>query len=139
MAHIVFLDPRFTFNAVDLADHITEEGLTLSTDAVPDVAGGDTVETFMAGLRKTGCKLSGYHDHAVGEVDATIYPIWAARSAVAIAIGADKTSAISTSNPEYQFSAFVMDYNPLAGRIGEAHKFELTLALTTDVTRDVTP
>lgn len=139
MAHIVFLDPRFYIDGADLADHVTEESLTLSTDAVSDVAGGDTIETFMAGIRKAGCKISGYHDHAVGEIDATIFPLWSGRTAAAFRIGADKTSAISTSNPEYQFSAIVMDYNPLAGRIGEAHKFELTLALTTDVTRDVTP
>jgi hypothetical protein len=139
MAHLVFVDPRFTFNGTDLSDHITEEGLTVSTTAVEDVAGGDTVETFMAGLRKFGCTISGYHDHAVGEVDATIFPTWLARSAVAITIGADKTNARSTSNPEYDFSAFVMDYNPLAGRIGEAHKFSLTLSPTTDLTRNVTP
>jgi hypothetical protein len=139
MAHAVFLDPRFVFNSVDLSDHVTDEGLSVSTTPVSDVAGGDTFEAFMAGLRKFGGTVSGYQDYAAGEVDATIFAAWLARSAVAVTMGPDKTSAISTSNPEYQFSAFVAEYQPIQGRIGEASKFSLTLSPTTDLTRDVTP
>lgn len=139
MAHLVLVDPRFTFNTVDLSDHVRELTLTVSTDQVEDVAGGDTVTTFLAGLRKFGGSISGFQDYAAGEVDATIMTAWAARSAVAITLGPDKTNAISTSNPEYQFSAFVAEYNPLGARMGEACPFSLTVAPTTDLTRDVTP
>mgnify|MGYP001601221371 CR=1 FL=1 len=139
MAHAVFMDPRFTFNAVDLSDHITDEGLGVSTTPVEDVAGGDTFVAYMAGLRKFGGTISGYQDYAASEVDATIFAAWLARSAVAITMGPDKTAAISTGNPEYQFTAFVAEYQPMQGRIGEASKFSLTLSPTTDLTRAVTP
>ena len=139
MAHTVLIDPRFTFNGVDLADHVTELSLAVNTDKVEDVAGGDTMVAFLAALRRFGGRVSGLQDHAAGEVDATIFAAWAARSAVAITMGPDKTAAISTSNPEYQYSGFVEEYSPLDGRIGETMKFALTIAPTTDLTRDVTP
>jgi len=139
MAHSVLIDPRFTFNAVDLADHVQMLDLNVHTDQIEDVAGGDTFAAFMAGIRRFGATIEGMADHAVGEVDATIFAAWAARSAVAIALGADRTAAISTSNPEYQFTAFVAEYTPLQHRMNEAAKFRLTVAPTTDLVRDVTP
>jgi hypothetical protein len=139
MPHLVLVDPRFTFDGHDLADHVRELTLTVSTDQVEDVAGGDTVTTFMAGLRKFGGTISGLQDYAANEVDSYVMTAWLARSAVAITIGADKTNARSTSNPEYDFTAFVAEYNPLAARMGEACPFSLTVAPTTDLTRNVTP
>lgn len=138
MAHTVLYDPRFTFNTVDLSDHVSEMELEVSTDQLEDIAGGDTVVTFLAGLRRFGGTISGMGDYAAGEVDATIMTAWSARSAVAVTLGPDKTSAISTSNPEYQFSGFVAEYRPSL-RMNTENRWTLRIAPTTDLTRDVTP
>ena len=69
MAHIVLMDPRFTFNAIDLSDHVTSLELTVGTNQVEDIAGGDTVETFLAALRKFGGTVEGYQDHAASECE----------------------------------------------------------------------
>lgn len=141
MAHSVLVDPLFVFNSVDLSDHVKSANLALSTAALDNTSGSATaVELFLAGLRSAKFSMRLFQDYASGEVDATLYAAWAARTAYAVRLSADKTSAISTSNPEYQFSAFITEYTgPINGGIGEVNFCDVTFALTTDITRDVTP
>jgi hypothetical protein len=92
------------------------------------------------GVPDASMTIGFYQDFAAGSVDATVQPIAAAGTAVAIAVKV-AAGAISATNPEYQMTGRAFTYNPVNGSMGEMSSTEVTFknASTTGLVRDITP
>ena len=143
MAHSVLIDPLLIINNgadFDCSDHVKQLNLAHSTAALDNTAGSATpIEVFLAGLRNSRFSARLFQDFADNEVDEILFNAWQNRTTLALRLRADKTSAISASNPEYQFSCFITAYSGINASIGEVVMCDLEVAMTTDVTRDITP
>ncbi len=140
MAKYVLLDPVITINGVDLTDHASSATIEGTADEVDLTAFQSDYREFAQGLKDATITVSFFQDFAAAEVDATLQPLFAAGSTFAVAIKADN-AAISATNPEYQMTARMFSYSPIAGAVGEASTTDVTFrnASQTGLVRDVTP
>lgn len=137
MAVFVFTDGYATVNAVDLSDHIKQIRLSYTAELQDDTAMADTARSRIAGLLDVSCEIDFEQDFASGKVDATLFPLIGA-AAFAVAVRAD-SGAIAATNPEFQFSAVLESYQPVAGPVGALAMTTAVLRGTTAITRDTTP
>lgn len=139
MAKYVLTDAYVSLNSVDLSDHVKSVTITGEADEIDTTAMGTTgTREFLAGLKTWSAQVEFQQDHAAGEVDATLFPLWANGTVFACAFR-PTSGAISTSNPEFQGNAILTSYNPIAGSVGEYSQVTVPLRGTGALTRDTTP
>lgn len=139
MAEQVFTNPHLTINSVDLSDHVRELRFRYSGELRDVTAGGAVNRVMLAGLTDWEVTVEFNQDYAASKVDATLFSLVGA-AAFAIAFRPVDT-AIAATNPEYQVTAVVADYDPLSGRIGDELTASLTLrpGANSAPVRDTTP
>ncbi len=136
MAVFVLTGEYLTINAVDYTDHL--KGATLSID----VASQDTTDMASAGwteaiggLKSATLAASFMDDVADNDIDEELFALIG--TVVAFALR-PTSSAISTSNPEYQGSVLVTGHS-IGGSIGELAMKSISFPVSGAITRDVTP
>lgn len=128
-------------NAVNLSDHCTQApGVEQSLEEQDVTVFGNTIRTMQATLDASPEMAFVFiQDFASGKVHATIQPLFTGRTEFAVALR-PTNGAISTTNPEFQFTARVTKYNLIdASQPGGVHKASVTLRRTSAVTVDTTP
>jgi hypothetical protein len=140
MAKFVLKTPVVTINAVDLSDHISEVTIETTRDEVDVTAFGAANKETLAGLGDATITMQAFQDFAAGEIDATLWPLSTSDTPFTVAVK-PTNAAISATNPEYQMSALLFSYSPIAGGVGEASTTEITFRNASQVglVRDVTP
>ena len=141
MARLVLTNVEVTVAGVSLADHIASVTLSSTYDVLDTTAfaGGNVpaaARSRTAGLVDNSVTLEFHQDFAVGEVEATIYPLLGTVAAVNVQ---PVNAAISADNPEYQFNALISEWTPLNGAVGELATASVTWPITGAITKDVTP
>lgn len=120
MAVFVIDDAFFSWNAVDLSDHVTSVRINYSADEVETTAMGDTTHEFIGGLKSWDGEIVFNNDEAASSVMATLFPdVGVQRTAI---IRPDKSTAVSATNPNYTGTALLVSIPPLEGGIGELSK-----------------
>ena len=142
MARIVLTDVEIVIATVDLSDHIASVTLGSTYDVVETTAfaGGDVpaaAKSRQAGLVDNSVTLEFHQDFAASSVEASIYPLLG--TVAAVAVKPNKGTAVSASNPEYQFNALISEWTPLNGAVGELATASVTWPITGAITKDVTP
>jgi hypothetical protein len=142
MARIVLTDVEIVIATVDLSDHIASVTLGSTYDVVETTAfaGGDVpaaAKSRQAGLVDNSVTLEFHQDFAASSVEASIYPLLG--TVVAVTVLPNKGSALSATNPQYQFNALVSEWTPLNGAVGELATASVTWPITGAITKDVTP
>jgi hypothetical protein len=136
MASFALTDVELTVNSVDLSAYLTNATLHVEAEALEDTAMGDLWRSRIAGLKDFNLELEFNQDFAASAVDATL---WAAfGTVVAIAIR-PTSSAIATTNPEFQGNVLINDYPPIGGKVGELAKASVKWPGSGTLTRDTTP
>lgn len=140
MAKTILDNSIVTINGVNLSTyaHTAEWGLTRPSF---DVSGmGAPYVEYILGKPDAQASITLWQDYAVGTVDATLFPLASTDTPFAISWRIEN-AAISTSNPEYQMTVLLPEYQPIAG--GVSAPVEVTAsflnASTTGLVRDVTP
>jgi hypothetical protein len=146
MARIVLTNVEVTIAGVDLSNHIASVTLGSTYDVVETTAfaGGNVptaAKTRQAGLVDNSVTLEFHQDFAsagVGEtpVEQTIYPLLGTLANVTVK-PLDGT-AVSATNPEYQFNALVSEWTPLNGAVGELATASVTWPISGVIVKDVT-
>lgn len=147
MARIVLTDVEVTFQAAgapsptDISDHVAQVTIQSTYDVLETTAfaGGNVpaaAKTRTAGLVDNSVTLEFHQDFAASSVEATIYPALGTVAAITVR---PTTSAISATNPEYQFNAVVSDWTPLNGAVGELATASVTWPITGAIVKDDTP
>ena len=133
MAKIVLTDAKVTINSVILSDHINNITIDTKYDIVETTGFSSTaVKTRVAGLADNTVTLDFMQDYASANVEATIYPLIGSTTTVVIQ---PASTAVSTTNPTYTFTALVSEWQPLKGQIGSLATASVTWPITGAITK----
>lgn len=137
MAEFVNDNAYLVFNAVDLSNKVRSAQLNGTGEQLDKTAMGQTARTYLVGLLDSSLSVEFNDDLAAGSVDATIFAAYAARTNVTGAYRA-VNAAISTTNPEYQFTIVPNAWN-IGASVGQLALKNLTFPISGSLTRDTTP
>jgi hypothetical protein len=133
MAKIVLTDAKVTINSVILSDHINNITIDTKYDIVETTGFSSTAaKTRVAGLADNTVTLDFMQDYAASNVEATIYPLIGSTTTVVIQ---PASTAVSTTNPTYTFTALVSEWQPLKGQIGSLATASVTWPITGAITK----
>ena len=141
MAEFVSTNQYLLVNSVDLSSVLLGTDMAEVIESQDITAMGASARIALPGLIGHSFRAEFNQNYAAsgaGSVDATISALVSGRTTFAVAWRPVNTT-IATTNPEYQFSAFVSSYTRASGRVGEAAKASVEFTFTTALTRDVTP
>lgn len=134
MAKLVLTDAKVTINSVNLSDHISSVTIDVKDDIVETTAFGSTAKTRVAGLVDNSVSLEFMQDFAASNVEATIYPLVGTATTIVVQ---PTSSAVSSTNPTYTFSAVVTEWQPLKGGIGALATASVTWPISGAITKAV--
>ena len=129
MAKFILKNAFFSFNAVDLSDHVRAIDTPLNTNTQDQTVMSDNTEHMLAGLKSGDWSLTFAQDFAASKVDATFFADWSAGTERAVIVRAD-AGAVSATNPRFMASMIVSDYTPIGGSVGDLAEAPITLAIT---------
>jgi len=130
-------DYKVTVGTTVLSDSIASVTLDITSDEIETTAFGTAgYRTRIGGLKDASVSLDFHQDFGAGSVDALLFPLMGSTVAVKIA---PTSGTISATNPEYQFTALVTQYQPFAGAVGDLATLSVTWPVSGEITRDVTP
>jgi hypothetical protein len=139
MSDFVLKNAFVDINGTDFSNHTEEVHVTSEAEAVEDTAMGDGSRSYLQGFKASQISLVLQSDFDAGSVDAILWPIYDNGTAVPVRVRAT-TAAISATNPEWQLTGQIFNYNPLDGRVGELAKTPITFRSNgTALVRDTTP
>jgi hypothetical protein len=127
MAKHVLRNAGFKIGTTDLSDHTSSLALEDSADEVEITAFGVGYREFLQGLKTAQITATMFNDYAAASVDAVIAPLYQKAESFTIKALADKTSAVSATNPLFEMTGQMYSYSPISGAVGEANTTDLTI------------
>lgn len=126
MAIFVFTNAQVLVNGVDLSDHCSKVTCIDDRNEVDVTAFGSSYEQTTKGLGKAQIDLEFFQDFAAGKTHATLSPLEASTTPVAVEVR-PVVGARSATNPAFLLSSALMfTYNGLDGNVGDAAKITAT-------------
>ena len=116
MAHFVYTNAYLSLGGTDVSGHLRSIQANHSQDTPDDPIMGDEFMSRLAGVRDYGVTPVFSDDYDAGDLDEDIEALWGTTFAVA---WRPDNGAISTSNPEYQFTG-VLSSDQAGGAFGDA-------------------
>lgn len=135
MAIFSATDNRIETNSVVLSTYVTKVALNLSADELDSTAMGSTWRTRIGGLKDGQVQVQFNQDFGLAGPDVTLFSLLG--TVVTFKVR-PTTGTITTTNPEFQFSVLVSQYNPIDNNVGEKGNFSVTWPTTSTVTRATT-
>jgi hypothetical protein len=133
MAVLAFTDGFFSFNGVDLSDHVKQVQLDLAAVELDATSITDDYDVTVIGRRGGSIKVDFMDDFASAKVDVTVGAAFAAGALVPFTIRPLST-AVSATNPEYKGS-LIPSTNAVGGAQGELLMKSLTFKTSGTVSR----
>jgi hypothetical protein len=125
-------DYKVTIGTTVLSSSIASVTLDITSDEVETTAFGSTYRTRIGGLKDASVSFDFHQDFGAGAVDAILFPLMGLTVAVTIS---PLSTAISATNPQYEFTALCTQYQPFAGSIGDLATLSVTWPVSGEVTR----
>lgn len=135
MAIFAALDVVVTINSVDYSDWCTQAEVPISVADLPTTAFGDTWDERIGGLKSGTATFTFHQDFVDNGLDESIFALLGTVVPCTIK---PTSAAISTANPEYQFSVLINDWKPIAASVGDLATVSVTWPISGAVVRDVT-
>lgn len=137
---MIFTNGYFSWNVVALSGHVREVRLTSRKTTVPDHdVMGSTGERFVVVLQGYDLEVMFRQDYGAAAVEQTLAADHLAGTARAWAARPD-AGAISATNPEYQGTGFITEYEPIHGAFGEVLGTRMRVVPSVaGLTRDIVP
>lgn len=114
----VLTDAYISINGVVLSDRSNQVTVTDNRAALDSTAFGATNKSVSKGLGDASISMVLFQDFAAGKTHATLQPLLASDTAVAIEVR-PTSSARSATNPAALMQGKLMNYNFLQGQVGE--------------------
>lgn len=135
MAKTILKDCSVVVNSVDVSAYVDSVEITSSIDDVDVTAMGATAREHLPGLRddEIVCNFL----QSFPELDGTLWPLMEGATEFTVVIK-PTTSAVSSSNPSFTASCFLLEYSPLAGSVGERSETSVTFTCNGAITRAIT-
>jgi hypothetical protein len=125
-------DYKITVGTTVISDDVASVTLDITADEVETTAFGSTYRSRIGGLKDASVSIDFHQDFGAGAVDALLFPLLGSTVAVKIA---PTSSTVTATNPEYQFTALVTQYQPFAGAVGDLATLSVTWPVSGEVTR----
>jgi hypothetical protein len=125
-------DYKITVGTANLSTSVNSVTLDITADEVETTAFGSSYRTRIGGLKDASVSLDFMQDFGAGSVDALLFPLLG--STVAVKIQPTST-AISATNPSYEFNALVTQYTPYSGAVGDLATLSVSWPVDGAVTR----
>lgn len=120
------IDYDIVIASVDLSDHISQVDMPLDADKlVADVFGNDGWHDNRAGMFGAALTIAFFQDYDAAEVDATLWPLFIARTPVAVTVK-PTTGGLSATNPGFSGNFVPLQYVPIAAKVGDLAAMTLT-------------
>lgn len=138
---MIFQNGLFIWNAVPLSIYVRRIDLTSRITTVPDHdTMGTTSEAFRKVLETYDLEIIMKQDYSASAPDVTLFADHKAGTPRAWQVRADSVAAISTTNPEYQGTGIITEYEAVKGAFGEILGTRIRIMPQgLGLTRDVTP
>lgn len=127
MGKLVLKAATIVINAVDFTDHADSVTIETQFDEVESTAfDNSNFKEYQQGLGDATVTIGLQQDFAVGEVDATCWPLAINGTSFTVTVK-PTAAAVSTSNPLYTMTGRLFNYSPLDGSIGDLSKTEVAI------------
>ncbi len=125
-------NPGLKIATVDLSSYVTGITLNLVADELEVTAAGDNSHKFVAGLEANTLSIDFLNDWAASQVMATLRSAY--KTTVAVSMITVKGTAVSATNPSYQFSILVNNLTPVgSGDLADVARSSITFTVNTAV------
>ena len=128
-----------TLNSVDLSDHVTSATINRAFDELEVTAMGDSAHKFAKGLEASTITIDFLNDAIAsgsGSVRATLQAAWGTTVALTLK---QTSSAISSTNPEYQTTVLVNNTTDINGAVADMSTQSITFTCQSVIVVDTTP
>ena len=120
-------------NSVDLSDHVTAVTINRAFDELEVTAMGDTAHKFVAGLQSGTFTIDFINDWAASQVNETLSAAFG--KTLSVSVITVKGTAVSATNPTYQFSVLVNNLTPIGqGGVAEVATSSITFTVNSAIT-----
>ncbi len=136
MAKFVVNDPVIVFAGSTVSSSCASVTLNIEANEVETTNfGSGGWKTSIAGTKSASVDFEFHQDFAAGSIDSLFWNNLGGTVAVKVRPGG--TAAIGSTNPEYQFTAVVLQYSPIDSAVGDLATVSVSLPVTGEVTRAV--
>ena len=135
MARLVLTNALVTFASTDLSSNIASITLNTSFDIIDTSSFGDTAKKRVAGLADNSVSFEFHQDFATGSVEATIFPLLGTTVACEVR---PVNAAVSASNPRYNFSVLISEWQSLSAAVGSLTTASVTWPISGPITKTPT-
>jgi hypothetical protein len=138
MAKFYAQDYKITIGTTVLSDSIASVTLDISADEIETTAFGTPggYRTRIGGLKDASVSFDFHQDFGAGSVDALLFPLMGSTVAVKIA---PTSGTVTSTNPEYRFTALCTAYQPFAGSVGDLSTLSIQWPVTGEIVRGTAP
>lgn len=123
MGKFVLKDAYVEVDGTDLSNMASSVTVGQPADEVEATGFGSDYREFLQGLKDGTITVAFFQDFAPGSVHDTLNPVYQSGATFPLVIR-PTSAAVGTTNPEFQMTARLFDYTPLAGGVGEAATFD---------------
>ena len=121
-----------TVPSIDISAYVSAVTLTQTVDELEITSMGDTAHKFAAGLQAATLTIDFFNDWAASQVMTTLNAAFA--TTLAVSMITVKGTAVSATNPSYQFSIFVNNLTPVgSGGVSDEASSSLSFTVNTSV------
>ena len=122
-----------TTPSIDISSYVTNAVINQIVDELEVTAMGDLSHRFVAGLQSGTFTIDFINDWAAGQVNETLSAAFG--NTLAVSVITVKGTAVSATNPTYQFSIFVNNLTPIGqGGVSEIATSSLSFTVNSAIT-----
>lgn len=125
MSKLILTNAKILVNGVDLSDHCSKVTIDSKKNQVDLTSFGATNTEYGLGLGDATIAVDFFQDYASSSVDATLWSVYQAGTAVTISVN-PVNAANSSSNPQYSMQGLLPEYMPIDGQVGAASTISVT-------------
>jgi hypothetical protein len=125
MAKLVLRNCYIEVNGVNFSSHVSSVTVNLSKDEIDTTNFGGDGRERAHGLKDDSFELNFQQDYASGATDAVLYPLWDQELEFVVKVR-PTSAAVGPSNPQYSATCILLEYQPLAGDVGDLSETEVT-------------
>lgn len=125
MSKLVLRDCYVVVNGTNFSDHVSSCEINMSKDEVETTNFSGSGRERVHGLQDNSFTVTFQQDFDGGSVDAVLFPLWNNENEFVVEIR-PRSGSVSASNPKYTGTCILLEYQPLAGDVGDLSETEVT-------------
>lgn len=118
-----------SFNGTDISNSVETVSLGRTRGNGEITAFGDDYEKWAPGLKAFSFSAGMFQDYDAAAIESILEPLYSAGTIFTIIVRPD-TGVVSTSNPQFTFTAFITDL-PIDGTLKSVEKMTMTVSNST--------